>query len=106
MGVLRNVDHENEKVFVNRTKDEIKNSPQFDDTLIHDEKSPNEGWFVLRPGWQRLPRLLAGRASAFLRIRSHLTARGSPVRGALFSLGDGPPFRLGPLRRAFLSVDA
>ena len=37
VGVLRNVDHENEKVFVNRTKDEIKNSPGFDETLIHDE---------------------------------------------------------------------
>ena len=37
VGVLRNVDHENEKVFVNRTKDEIKNSPEFDDTLIDDE---------------------------------------------------------------------
>jgi len=37
VGVLRNVDHENEKVFVNRTKDEIKSSPEFDDTLIHDE---------------------------------------------------------------------
>ena len=37
VGVLRNVDHENEKVFVNRTKDEIKNSPEFDDTLRHDE---------------------------------------------------------------------
>jgi hypothetical protein len=37
VGVLRNVDHESEKVFVNRTKDEIKNSPKFDDTLIYDE---------------------------------------------------------------------
>jgi PRC-barrel domain len=37
VGVLRNVDHENEKVFVNRTKDEIKNSPEFEDTLMHDE---------------------------------------------------------------------
>jgi hypothetical protein len=37
VGVLRNVDHENEKVFVNRTKDEIKNAPEFDDTLRHDE---------------------------------------------------------------------
>jgi hypothetical protein len=37
VGVLRSVDHENEKVFVNRTKDEIKNSPEFDETLIQDE---------------------------------------------------------------------
>jgi hypothetical protein len=37
VGVLRSVDHENEKLFVNRTKDEIKNSPEFDDTLRQDE---------------------------------------------------------------------
>jgi hypothetical protein len=37
VGVLRSVDHENEKVFVNRTKDEIKDSPEFDDTLIDDD---------------------------------------------------------------------
>jgi hypothetical protein len=38
VGVIRNADHENEKVFVNRTKDEIKNSPAFDEALRHDEK--------------------------------------------------------------------
>jgi hypothetical protein len=37
VGVIRNADHENEKVFVNRTKDEIKNAPEFDDTLRYDE---------------------------------------------------------------------
>ena len=37
VGVLRNVDHENEKVFVNRTKDEIKNAPEFDENLRNDE---------------------------------------------------------------------
>ena len=37
VGVIRSVDHENEKVFVNRTKDEIKDSPEFDETLRHDD---------------------------------------------------------------------
>jgi hypothetical protein len=36
-GVIRSVDTNEEKVFVNRTKDEIKNAPEFDDTFIHDE---------------------------------------------------------------------
>ena len=37
-GVLKTVDHVDEKVFVNRTKDEIKNSPEFDDSMRNDEK--------------------------------------------------------------------
>ena len=37
-GVLKGVDHGNEKVFVNRTKDEIKNAPEFDDSMRRDEK--------------------------------------------------------------------
>jgi hypothetical protein len=36
-GVLRNVDHNNKKVFVNRTKDEIKDAPEFDDSMRNDE---------------------------------------------------------------------
>ena len=37
VGVIKTVDHVNEKVFVNRTKDEIKNAPEFDDSLRLDE---------------------------------------------------------------------
>jgi hypothetical protein len=37
-GVIKSVDHANEKVFVNRTKDEIKNAPEFDDSMRNDEK--------------------------------------------------------------------
>jgi hypothetical protein len=37
-GVLRSVDHNDEKVFVNRTKDEIKDAPEFDDSVRDDEK--------------------------------------------------------------------
>ena len=37
IGVFRSVDHDEEKVFVNRTKDEIKNAPEFDESLANDE---------------------------------------------------------------------
>ena len=36
-GVVSSVDHDDEKVFVNRTKDQIKNAPEFDDSMITDE---------------------------------------------------------------------
>ena len=35
-GVIQSVDSDDEKIFVNRTKDEIKNAPEFDDSLIRD----------------------------------------------------------------------
>ena len=37
-GVISRVDPEGEKVFVNRTKEQIKNAPEFDDTLIRDDE--------------------------------------------------------------------
>jgi hypothetical protein len=36
-GVIKSADHNDEKVFVNRTKDEIKSAPEFDDSLTRDE---------------------------------------------------------------------
>ena len=36
-GVIMRVDDNDEKVFVNRTKDQIKNAPEFDDSMIKDE---------------------------------------------------------------------
>ena len=36
-GVLRDADFDDEKVFVNRTKDQIKNSPEFDADRYRDE---------------------------------------------------------------------
>jgi hypothetical protein len=36
-GVLRDVDPDSETVFVNRTKDEIKNAPEFDEDSYHDD---------------------------------------------------------------------
>lgn len=35
-GVVSDVDHEDEKVYVDRTKDEIKNAPEFDESLTAD----------------------------------------------------------------------
>ena len=36
-GVIKSVDHDDETIFVNRTKDDIKNAPEFDDSLAQDE---------------------------------------------------------------------
>ena len=36
--MIRDLDHDDEKVFVNRTKDQIKNAPEFDDTLLRDDE--------------------------------------------------------------------
>ncbi len=36
-GVIRDVDHDEKKIFVNRTKDEIKNAPEFDESLRNDD---------------------------------------------------------------------
>jgi hypothetical protein len=41
-GVITTVDNVNEKVFVNRTKDEIKNAPGFDESLRNNEKYRTE----------------------------------------------------------------
>ena len=36
-GVISSVDHDDEKVFVNRAKDEIKNAPEFDEDRYRDD---------------------------------------------------------------------
>ena len=36
-GVINRVDTEDRRVYVNRTKDQIKNAPEFDDSMIDDE---------------------------------------------------------------------
>ena len=36
-GVVRSIDTTDERVFVNRTKDQIKDSPEYDDTMQDDE---------------------------------------------------------------------
>ena len=36
-GLIRDIDPDTETIFVNRTKDEIKNAPEFDETRYHDQ---------------------------------------------------------------------
>ncbi|MFO7571301.1 MAG: hypothetical protein R6W48_01700 [Gaiellaceae bacterium] len=50
-GVVRSVDKAEEKVFVNRTKDEIKDSPEFDeDALARDDSYREELGSYYGPG--------------------------------------------------------
>ena len=37
-GVIKDVNHDQQQVFVHRTKDEIKNSPEFDDSMTADDE--------------------------------------------------------------------
>jgi hypothetical protein len=41
-GVIRDVDIDAETVFVNRTKDQIKDAPEFDETTYRDERYRDE----------------------------------------------------------------
>jgi hypothetical protein len=49
-GVVRSVDEAEEKVFVNRTKDEIKDSPEFDESLVRDDSYREELGAYYGPG--------------------------------------------------------
>jgi hypothetical protein len=49
-GVLRDADFDDEKVFVNRTKDQIKNAPGFDADRYRDEGYRNEVGGYYGPG--------------------------------------------------------
>jgi hypothetical protein len=60
-GVIDRIDLEDEKVFVHRTKDEIKDAPEFDETLYRDEAYRDEFGSYYGPGgagyrdWGTLP---------------------------------------------------
>src|SRR6188508_799400 len=41
-GVIRDIDPDTETIFVNRTKDEIKNAPEFDETRYRDQDYRDE----------------------------------------------------------------
>jgi hypothetical protein len=41
-GVVEHVDHDEEKVFVNRTKDQIKHAPEFDEGRFGDDSYRSE----------------------------------------------------------------
>jgi hypothetical protein len=51
-GVVQRVDEADEKVFVNRTKDEIKNAPEFDDSMISDDAYRGQLGSYYGPGGQ------------------------------------------------------
>jgi hypothetical protein len=36
-GIVKNIDSSEEQIFVNRTKDQIKDAPEFDDSLLKDD---------------------------------------------------------------------
>ena len=49
-GVVQRVDSAEEKVFVNRTKDQIKDSPEFDESLVRDTGYRSELGSYYGPG--------------------------------------------------------
>ena len=51
-GVIQRIDDAEEKIFVNRTKDEIKNSPEFDESMIKDDSYRGQLGSYYGPGGQ------------------------------------------------------
>jgi hypothetical protein len=52
-GLVRDIDPDTETIFVNRTKDEIKDAPEFDEQRYHDQSYRNElGTYYSRGGIQ------------------------------------------------------
>ena len=49
-GVISRVDHDDEKVYVNRTKDQIKNAPEYDEALMSDSGYRDELGTYYGPG--------------------------------------------------------
>jgi hypothetical protein len=49
-GVIRGIDETEELVFVNRTKEQIKNAPEFDDSLVDDERYLDDIGAYYSPG--------------------------------------------------------
>jgi len=49
-GVIRDVDLDAQTVFVNRTKDQIKNAPEFDETAYRDDEYRNRLGTYYGPG--------------------------------------------------------
>ena len=41
-GVIQNVDFDTETIYVDRTKDEIKNAPEYDDDTLKDQSSRDQ----------------------------------------------------------------
>jgi hypothetical protein len=49
-GVIRGIGETEELVFVNRTKEQIKNAPEFDDSLVDDERYRDDIGAYYGPG--------------------------------------------------------
>ena len=49
-GVVQRIDEDDEKVWVNRTKDQIKSAPEYDDSMKSDTGLPRQARHVLRAG--------------------------------------------------------
>jgi hypothetical protein len=49
-GVIQRVDEDDKKVWVNRTKDQIKNAPEYDDSMVSDTGYRNELGGYYGPG--------------------------------------------------------
>ena len=49
-GVIQSVDSDDKKVFVNRTKDQIKNAPEFDEDMIKNDQYRNSLGTYYGPG--------------------------------------------------------
>jgi hypothetical protein len=53
-GAIERIDREQNKVFVNLTKDQIKNSPEFDPSRMNDDEYRTRlGDYYTRSGWTR-----------------------------------------------------
>ena len=51
-GVIDTVDYDTETVYVNRTKDEIKNAPEFDEAMLNDDTFYSSVGSYYGPGGQ------------------------------------------------------
>jgi hypothetical protein len=51
-GVIRGIDETEELVYINRTKDEIKNAPEFDEAMLSDETFHSSVGSYYGPGGQ------------------------------------------------------
>ena len=51
-GVIRGIDEDDQRVYVNRTKEEIKNAPEFDDAMLDDETYHSSVGSYYGPGGQ------------------------------------------------------
>jgi len=49
-GVVSRVDHDDDKIFVNRTKDQIKDAPEFDESKFEDQSYRTELGTYYGPG--------------------------------------------------------